>query len=393
MIRRTLKAYRAGNRIKLVHSGESYFDLLEKAINKANKIIHFHVYIFEEDATGKLIGEALKEAAKRGVSVYLLVDGFGSNSLSASFIEELRNCGINFRTFSPFFSANSYHLQIGRRIHHKVIVTDESTAIIGGINISDKYRGTEQEPAWLDFAVMVEGTICKEISQLCNDIWNKKIIRHKRSFSDSTENSPFKEKTLVRISLNDWIRREISISKSLRNAIRGSKKSVIIVGSYFLPGRSYRRLLHKAAKRGVEIKLIMADISDVPFVKRASNYLYEWLLRNNIRIYEYKPSVLHGKVIIVDDEWCSVGSYNFNYLSEYASVELNLDILDEEFVKQFKTELNEIISKDCSKIVLEDYIKSRSFIGRVLDWSSYQIMRLVMRLFFLLTKKKLDDEE
>ena len=131
---------------------------------------------------------------------------------------------------------------------------------------------------------------------------------------------------------------------------------MIIMGSYFLPGRNERKLLRNASRRGVDIKIVLSAESDAPMFKRATNFLYDFILRNNIKIYEYLPSNLHAKVATVDGIWSTIGSYNINHLSDYGSIEMNADILDPVFTEQFEEFLLGIIEKDCRQVLFDEYI-------------------------------------
>src|ERR1051326_2059019 len=144
--------------VKLVFSGKNYFEMLEKIIDEAKETIHLQTYIFENDNTGKKIADALIRASRREVKVFVLADAFGSNSLPRKFIDNLRKEKINFRFFSPLFSSEG--IFFGRRLHHKIVVADKHIALVGGINIADKYYGTQNENAWFDHAVLVKGKAC-----------------------------------------------------------------------------------------------------------------------------------------------------------------------------------------------------------------------------------------
>mgnify|MGYP003637018082 CR=1 FL=1 len=146
--------------IELVHSGEDYFLRLEKLIERAEKEIHLQTYIFENDETGNRIAACLKEAAQRKVKVYVLLDAYGSSALPDSFAEDLIQHGILLRFFSPLFSLNNFY--IGRRMHHKIVVADKKIALIGGINIADKYHGTTASAPWLDYAVQLNCPAAKK---------------------------------------------------------------------------------------------------------------------------------------------------------------------------------------------------------------------------------------
>ena len=157
--------------IKLIHSGDEYFVKMKEIIENAQEEIHLQTYIFENDETGNDIANCLKEAAHRNVKVYILLDAYGSSSLSDNFIKDLQQSGIFFRFFSPLFSVNNFYL--GRRMHHKVIVADAKFAIIGGINIANKYRGKESDEPWLDYAIKLDCPAAQDLQKLCRDYFFK----------------------------------------------------------------------------------------------------------------------------------------------------------------------------------------------------------------------------
>ena len=161
--------YKPGNLVQLVHSGSEYFDLLSHLIKTAKNEIHLQYYIFNDDQAGKLIADLLVKAAARKVQVYLLLDGFESRSLSNEFIESLAVPNLHLQFFEPLL--RSKHFYIGRRLHHKIAVFDQRIAIIGGINIADRYLGSQSYPAWLDLAIRIEGPIVADIYDVCRVYW------------------------------------------------------------------------------------------------------------------------------------------------------------------------------------------------------------------------------
>ena len=163
---------------------------------------------------------------------------------------------------------------------------------------------------------------------------------------------------------------------------------MIIFASYFLPGRNERKLLRNASNRGVDITIVFSAESDAPMVTRATNFLYDFILRNNIKIYEYLPSNLHAKVAVVDGKWSTVGSYNLNHVSDYGSIEINVNILDEGFTQQFEKLLRTIIKNDCRQVTVEEYHRRRTWFSRLAGWFSYQMIRFLMRILFQMTSKK-----
>jgi cardiolipin synthase len=192
----------------------------------------------------------------------------------------------------------------------------------------------------------------------------------------------------VKVLQNNWSRNKIEILKSYRSALKHAQHRMIIFASYFLPGRNERRLLRSASRRGVDIKIVFSAESDEPVFTRATNFLYDFILRNNITIYEYLPSNLHAKVATVDGKWCTIGSYNMNHLSDYGSVEMNADILDTGFAEKFEGILQHIIEKDCRQVTFEEHIRRKTWLFQLNDWFSYQMIRIVMRLMFARAPKK-----
>jgi cardiolipin synthase len=379
--------YREGHSIELLKSGESFFAATEKAIDEAQHYIHFQTYIVDDDETGRRIVDALIRAAGRKVKVYFLLDAYGGTSFSKELLKKVEDAGIYFRKFSPGLITNGFQLSL--RLHHKVLVTDGSTAIIGGMNIADRYHGKKGMKEWLDFAVLMRGPECAHVLFIVKRLWNKAFISKKeRSRETIHESDSYEENIKVKVLQNNWSRNKIEILRSYRSSIRHAHNRMIIFGSYFLPGRNERRLLRSASRRGVDIKIVLSAESDAPVMTRATNFLYDFILRNNISIYEYLPSNLHAKVATVDGKWTTIGSYNMNHLSDYGSVEMNVDILDDNFTELFEAILLDIISNDCRQINFEEYTRRKTWFSRLVDWLAYQMIRAMSRLMFTRAPRK-----
>ena len=360
-------------KVILVHSGDDYFLRARNIISKAQTEIHLQMYIFEVDSTGIALINALKEAANRNVKIYILLDYYGSYSFSNTIFTALCLLGINIRFFSPFLSANSFY--IGRRLHHKIITVDGTVALIGGINISNNYRGTSTENPWLDYAVLIESTeTVLQLEELCRNIY----FKNKRTQKTKLKVIPFSDnETKVSILQNDWLKRNNEIAVAYIKAIQKAQNEIIIIACYFLPGRKFTKVLKRAAERGVKVKLILSGVSDVPFLKRATKYLYTSLLKNNIELYEWHKSVLHGKVALIDNHWATIGSFNLNHLSSYGSIETNIAIESDAFSKTLSSELNTIISK-CEKITPETIKRKNNFFSNSTNWLAYQLVRTTL---------------
>ena len=376
--------YRTGNELEFLLGGEPYFTALLDLINAAQKVLFFQVYIFDEDETGRMVAEALVEAAKRGVSIYMAVDSYGSKDLKRPFVAHLRQHGIHFRFFSPL-PKQFYVLKLGRRLHNKAVVADFKDALVGGINVADKYRGTAEEPPWLDFAVRVKGPVSYDLSLLCKRIHGSRYFRKNKKIAEQFEPEHFGE-ARARLSLNDWWRNKNNINTAYKSAFQQAKESIIIVASYFLPSRAVRRAIKYAARRGVNVIVMVPGESDVKTAKRAVRYLYRWLSRNNIRIFEWGGSILHGKLAVVDQKWVTIGSYNLNHISEYSSIEMNVESLDEDFAAEVRNTLAGLREK-CIPVPTDSFIR-RNLVNRFLDWLSYVLSRWMMLfLFFLISRE------
>lgn len=365
------------DKIQLVHGGNEYFSLLKQLINHAQDSIYLQTYIFEEDQTGTEVANALIAAALRQVKVFLLVDGYASNHLSTTFIKKLQEAGVNFRMFDPLLKSKYFYL--GRRLHNKVVVIDEKYSLVGGINISNRYNDMPDQLAWLDWAVYAEGEVAAHLAHVCKQRVKsptlKTLINAKRNFVLLSNKNP------ASVKINDWVRGKREITNSYLAIFRHAKKNIIIMSAYFLPNGLFRKALKRAAKRGVKVQLILAGRSDVLISKYAERYLYRWLLKNGIEIYEYQKSVLHGKMAVYDRIWTTVGSYNVNSISAYASIELNLAISDGAFAQQAEASLNKIMNNDCMKIT-EEQINHSSFVQHAMQRGAYYVFRI---LFFLFT--------
>jgi cardiolipin synthase len=379
--------YKSGHSVELLRSGKNYFAACIREIDNASHYIHFQTYIVDDDETGRRLVNALIKAAKRGVRVYFLLDAYGGKTFSRNLIDEVDESGILFRKFSPAFITRDFQLSL--RLHHKVLLIDGEVTIIGGMNVANRYRGAPGQKEWLDFAILIRGPECAHALFILKKLWNRAFLT-RREKSRETVHLPriYEENVMVRVLQNNWYRNKIEILKSYRSAMKHAKDRMIIMASYFLPGRNERRLLRLASKRGVDITIVLAAESDAQVFKRATNFLYDFILRHNIRIYEYLPSNLHAKVATVDGVWCTIGSYNLNHLSDYGSVEMNADILNYGFVREFEKLLQRIIEKDCRQIEFREYSRRRTWFSRLADWSSYQMIRFLMRIMFMRSGKR-----
>lgn len=381
--------YTLRNSAEWIQSGKKFFDRIEKLIDESRYEIHIQTYIFDSDETGNRIADAILRAVQRKVQVFILLDAYGSQNLTTQDILRFRNSGVNIKKFGVIYSNGRFH--IGRRMHHKIIVIDGIISVVGGMNISDNYNDTPGNRAWLDFAAIMEGDISRRLQFICRRRWagwqfsyksTKRLLRNIESDKILQNNFP------IRIRRNDFIKYRNQIVISYKEAIRDAEKSIVIVGGYFLPGGGTRRLMLRAIQRGVSIKVVVSEKSDVSILNNARQYLYAWFIRNHIDVFEYKPSNVHGKVLIVDDKWTSIGSFDLNNLSTYSNIELNVDIKESQFSKSLSVHIHKIMENDCIHLDDKNMYKKKSLLFKFTLWWSYRFVKTLFVLSVLLAGKK-----
>lgn len=373
--------YTERNRVRIIRGGKEYFELLINLIGEARHVIHLQYYIFLEDQTGTMVTEALKKAAERGVLVYMHIDAYASKKFSKDFMNGIFASGIKFKRFEPLLTSRRFYF--GRRMHHKVFVADGVHSLVGGINISDNYNDTGV-PAWLDMAVYTEGETSIMLHSICRKMWGSKIPNDNISLEtkeDFLHSLPKEEYRAIAVSRNDWVMRKNEIWRNYARMFNHSQKEVTIMCSYFLPGQAFRKQISRAVKRGVKFRLILAGMSDILLAKHAERFLYDWMLRKKIDIYEYQESVLHAKVATFDMEWSTIGSFNVNNISSFASLELNVDIKSKIFAEELENKIEEIISNGCVKISEENYKASTNIFMIFWQRMCYSFINLVLRIF------------
>lgn len=363
------------NQAKLIKGGAEYFELLQKLIDEAKELIHLQFYIFDPDQTGKSIGKALLAAAQRGVKVHILLDAYGSQKLSRNFISRWKDAGIHFRWFQPFFKSDKFYL--GRRLHHKVVVVDSFHSLVSGLNISDRYNDTPEAAAWLDWGLYCQGSVSRQLEDVCRR-------RMKLRVPKDREPNPLKaDQCEIGVRVNDWVGRRQEITRMYLKMLKEARESVVIMTPYFMPGYEFKRSLKAAARRGAKVQMILTENSDIPIAKYAERYMYHWLFENKIEIWEYRKNVLHGKIASVDGKSATVGSYNVNNLSAYASIELNLEVIDQNLAGEIQKKLRQIIRDDCVQITPEVFKKRTHFFNKIGQALAYSFFRFMLFLFTL----------
>lgn len=373
-----------GNHITLLHNGEEYFPELEIAIEKAHTEIYIETYIFEYDVIGIKISEALKRAARRGVSVHLLMDGFGSQDLPRNAIQDMLEAGIQVLIFRPrpkyIFSIPRKHRL--RRMHRKLVSIDARIAFVGGINIIDDQHNPEKLTPRFDYAVLIKGPLLVQIHDAARHLWMLIAWAHlKKRWINPIAIEPADKRCgnqRAALVIRDSLRHRRDIEHAYLQAIDQAHTEIIIANAYFLPGTKFSTALKNAVQRGVNVELLLQGKIEYRLQYYATQALYENLLQAGIKIYEYKRSYLHAKVAVIDQHWATVGSSNIDPFSLLLAREANIVIEGHEFANELRASLKTAITQESTSVTLA----SRGFFlwswsNYIISWLSFYIVRMM----------------
>lgn len=371
----------SGNDITLLQNGEAYFPAIISAFELAEHEIYLESYIFENDATGKLVAEALKHAAKRGVKTHVLLDGFGSKNLPQSMIDAMGEAGVHVLKFRPKISPWTFRRQRLRRLHRKIVVVDQEIAFVGGINIIDDMDTPGHTPPRYDYAVAVKGPLVGLIHASVRHVWSlvswthlhQGWLRDRGVPVSSVVKGTMRAAFLVR----DNLRHRRDIEEAYLDAIENAQTEIIIANAYFLPGMSFRHALTEAAARGVRVILLLQGRVEYLLLHYASRALYGNFLEAGIEIYEYHKSFMHAKVAVIDGHWATVGSSNIDPFSLLLSREANVVVEDNEFAIELRQNLMQSVETG-SRPVLKIRWKRQFMLTRLVSWISYGLVRFMM---------------
>ncbi len=371
----------SGNHIQLLRNGVEYFPALEHAIDHARHEVYLQSYIYEADNVGTRIGEAMMRAVQRGVSVYLLIDGFGSKTLAPSYIESLRTAGIHVMIYRQKISPWTFKKNRLRRLHQKVAVIDNVTAFVGGINIIDDNNVPHQVAPRIDYAVRVQGTLLPIIANSVRKLWQHLAWLHFHTkplprISTHAPSRYIKGSVKAAFITRDNILHRRDIEAAYLKAIHRAKHEIIIANAYFIPGRRFRRALINAAARGVEVKLLLQGRKEY-FLMFATHAFYNIFLKNGIQIYEYRKSFMHSKVAVIDREWATVGSSNIDPFSLFLAREANIFVKNKHFAATLHQDITAAINHGAYQIKANDWAKGHSA-KRFLSWVAYGLVRLFL---------------
>lgn len=341
-------AWQPGNQVELLENGEAYFPKVFEALRQARQEILLETFILFEDKVGHELHGILIEAAQRGVKVVVSLDGFGCGELSPGFLGELAQAGVTVQMFDPAPKTLGFRTNWFRRLHRKIVVVDATVGFIGGINFSADHLADFGPEAKQDYAVQVIGPAVADLhhfalAQSGRPVRTRRGWRRQQRPAWATEEGD----GLVRLIYRDNLQHRSDIEEAYLHALRHARQRVVIANAYFFPGYRLLRELRNAARRGVQVQLIMQGQPDVLLAKLAARMLYDYLLKEGVVIHEYCQRPLHGKVALVDEAWSTVGSSNLDPLSLSLNLEANVLIHDRGFNQQLFERLEDLSRNHC----------------------------------------------
>lgn len=370
--------WRDDNKVDLLINGEEFYPRVFECIENAKKEVIVETFIIYEDKVGHQLQQALIKAARNGVQVDFTVDDYGTWDLSTDFVKAMTDSGVKLHIFDPQPKLLGVRLNLFRRLHRKIVVVDREVAFIGGINYSADHMMDAGEKAKQDYAVELHGPVVADIYRTCLRLSLQELSRkeQKSRLQAAAEDTPEAagDAKVLMVERDNLVHKK-DIEQQYLLAIRLAKKHIVIANAYFFPRYYFLLSLRRATMRGVDVTLIMQGRPDMPWVTALSRLLYKYLLRSDVKIYEYHQRSLHGKIALVDDEWATVGSSNLDPLSFSLNLEANVIIQDRNLNQQIDEHLQTLIKNHCHRIDLE--IAQRGYWWRVpLIFLSFYFLRI-----------------
>ncbi|MCU1759259.1 cardiolipin synthase ClsB [Pseudomonas sp. 14P_8.1_Bac3] len=354
--------WHGNNLVQLLENGEAYFPRVFEAMRQAKTEILLETFIVFEDKVGNELQQVLIEAAQRGVRVTASFDGFGCGELTTGYLAALSEAGVRIQMFDPAPKHLGFRTNWFRRLHRKIVVVDGTIAFLGGINYSADHLADFGPEAKQDYSVEVQGPAVADIHHFAllqsgrparaKYWWQRRRQRRSElAFNDHDGQ--------VRLVYRDNGDHRTDIEEVYRLALRSAQRRVVIANAYFFPGYRLLREIRNAARRGVDVRLILQGQPDMLVAKLAARMTYDYLLKSGVQIHEYCERPLHGKVALVDEDWSTVGSSNLDPLSLSMNLEANVLIRDRAFNRHLFERLEYLSINHCKAMSPEKSPRGR----------------------------------
>jgi len=372
-----------GNKLRLLRNGSAAYPEMLAAIAAARQQILLEMYWFGSDTIGRKFAAALCAAAQRGVEVAIIFDAVGSVGASDEMFAELTRAGAQVIEFNPIAPwKRRFRLsRLTRRDHRKILVIDGAVGFTGGINIADFWLPMEEGGAgWRDDMVRIDGPAVAGLSDCFVRVWGR-LRGRKLAVPEALQQPPPPESArrarmpAVRVLGQRFLRTQREISRAYLHYLRRAERRIFIANSYFVPDGRVLRALSRAARRGVDVRIIVPGQSDVDIVRHASRAVWGRLLRAGVRIFEWEESVLHAKTAVVDGLWSTIGTFNFDYMSLRVNLEVNVSVLDTRFAGGLEASFLRDFEQ-CREVSAVDF-RFRPLGQRLLEYLAYRLRKFL----------------
>jgi len=351
-----------GNRVEVLKNGVRIFPSMLSAIKAARKTINLEFYIYWDGQIGRTFAETLAERARAGVKINVVLDAVGSSDMSQDLIDFMQRNGINVEWYHPL---RWYTLStVNHRTHRKLLVVDGEVGFVGGIGIADNWLGdADSKDHWRETVVRVEGPVVTQMQFAFMDNW----VKSRGELLTGLDYFPQLQKRgdcLTQVLKSSPSEGSSATKLMYIVSIVSAQKTIYINSAYFVPDSDTIRALEGAVRRGVDVRVIVpGEYTDVPIVRHAGRLFYSQLLRRGIRIFEYLPTMMHAKTMVVDGIWTTVGSSNFDDRSFRLNDEVNVNVYDESIAAQMEQMFFEDVARS-EEITPRRWLK-RSWVNRL----------------------------
>jgi cardiolipin synthase A/B len=355
----------AGNKIELLHNGKMIFPAMLEAIRGAQESVNFEAFLFHSGEVGSQFRDALAERARAGVEVRVMLDGLGSAfALDNTYVEELKRAGCSFAYYHP---APSWRLdRLNRRTHRRVLVVDGRIGFTGGVGFSDEWQGDADSPEhWREVHARLEGPIVGNLQAAFQKHWLKEVGETLSGKGQFPELAPAGNLRAQVVASESFSAAPLSLVQAV--AFSAAQKSIYITNAYCAPSGSQTRALVAAVERGVDVRLLLpGKHNDQPATKAAGRTAYGELLKGGVKIYEFQPTMIHSKTMVIDGVFSVFGSSNFDARSAQINEELDVTVYDEDFGREMQAVFERDLQRS-REYTLEDF-KKRSLWERFTEW-------------------------
>jgi len=355
----------SGNELSLFTELPAWAAQLIADIDAAQNEIVMEMYIFEPDGEGREVADALMRAAGRGVSVRLMVDGLGCETVPSAFFREIEAAGVEFRVYNPLEPWSKWYkpgLPLRRRNHRKLTVIDRRVGHLGGMNLSGRYRD------WRDMSLRMAGPVVQCLRASHEAVWSG---RYRKFFTAPWRKIRRRDDIVI---LDNFAGDYYSpVKRYYLAAIKRARSRILLAHGYFFPDKRLRKELRKAARRGVSVEVVTPEDSDIAAVDFAARHLYGRLLRDGIKIHLHQGPMLHVKVAVVDDDWMTLGSANLDPISMFSCLEINAGLVHRPLIEHTVEVIRGYIAE--SKTIDRTKWKHRPWLEKLLDRLWYRLRR------------------